>query len=203
MEDKKKCRYWFEKYYVMKPVKDEEKIFNKYKHYIKYALKRITYKDSQADDMISKGQLALLKKIRYDSYIRSKLKEKGVKIKNFYAPLLIRELRRELSKELCQKAKMVYFIDDYDYGSDSQIDATKKYNERCIPLTSEDAIFSMSWRNYSNGKTINKEVRPAIHGNPEGNSEHNIKLKRVLKIMNEIPLDRRDTILNHFLNDKK
>ena len=192
MEKEKDCRYWFEKYYVSKPVENEEKIFNKYKGLVKWALTKVKCRLDQDDDLISVGNMALLKKIRYNKYYKNKSRANNEKFRDFFMQVIIGAMLLELKKQnLKHDAKLLPIIDDFDTSTECD-------NNDGKILSNEDAIINIRWRDEKTKTTVLKEIKPAIHGTPESIYEKNTEINNIIKLVDSLPIKEKETIYDYF-----
>lgn len=189
---KNKERYWFENTLANKPVIGEEKIFNKYKGLVKYAITKIKRRFDQDDDLISVGNIALLKKIRYNEYCKNKSKKKIPNFRDFFMQVILGAMIRELNKQKqCKGSTQVSIADDFDSGEGCEETVG-------VILSNEDAIMSLKWRDEKTKKTVLKEMRPAIYGNPEDIFSNNELAKKIIDIVNTLPCKKKNALYDYF-----
>lgn len=185
-------RYWFENTLVGKPIENEEEIFNKYKGLVKYALSKIKCRKDQDRHLECVGNEALLKKIRYNEYYKISTLSKGLVFRDYFMQVIKGAMIRELKKEKASNDIVIIGIaDDFDTGEEHKI-------ESGIVLSSEDAIISLKWRDEKEKKSVMKEIKPAICGNPESILLKNDLINKVVNIIDDLPDNKKYAIRDYF-----
>lgn len=185
-------RYWFENTLADKPIEGEDKIFNKYKGLVKYAVTKIKRRFDQDGDLICVGNMALLRQIRYNKYKKEETLKKGLCFRDFFMQVIVGAMIRELNKQKPKYGSIQISIeDDFPIGENLSLD-------NGVVLSNEDAILSLKWRDEKTKETVLKEIKPAIYGNPEKNLIENDLMDKVINIVDFLPEYQKVAVRDYF-----